>query len=668
MSGPTTKANKVAYVGSDTGFFQNISQRFTQTYSNMNWEFEIVNFQPDLGESAQTSYLKLISEEFCIIYLDFSSHLSSMLYLAELCGRDPHFKNVPLVGFVESKNSTRDCLGAGADFIYVKGGEFHDLVYAPMCMAFPKKVITPKFAKAKLAQETQIVDDFRVSYVAPTYLHVEGNFFLEEGVTVSFETGLPVQNVPSKNFIVKNRAESNLYYDFNYSYDLDLVFVDEPEIAENEQEDALGVTDQDERVKAIKKAREARRESLANHTDSIKRAQKKHKSWVIDQMDRSKEKKTKVLIVDQSMRIFSIKENGESEALRLDKQPYSFRCQTEFGSDFSQLKKMRPAIISYQMMGEYKEEDEELFQKALKFSKEEASLSELSEDVKEQKVIEEMASNISEREKEEMSFLSRLIKTVKEIDNYGPIITLFRCYFQTSKSLQESFQYPMLVTHSKNLSLDVILDLAGIYEKRQSDKLELLIKEKVQLLRKKDPQKYRKLNEGDFKEKKYFIRKKNPLSYGSINLPITVVNLTESDVIFNSSIVLPMKTYRMSFPLEMSIHLVPIEEGKDYLDSKSEKTYRGIIHSISETDKKSLRKVVNEVFFEPLKEQRLKEKSEFDELNKKMGDEIKERKKNLENTREERARNELGLTEEESQAILNGDASSDESDSSSTEE
>jgi len=653
MSRPKTKANKVAYVGSDNGFFQNISQRYSSTYSSMEWDFAIIDFHPDKGESAQLAFLRLIEDDFCIVYLDFSKHLSSMLYLAELCSRDPHFYEIPLVGFVDTKKSSRDCISAGVDFIYVKGGEFHDLVYAPMSVAFPKTVVKPKFAQAKLSEETQLVDDFRVSYVAPTYLHVEGNFLLEEGSKVLFDTELPIQNVPSKMFVVKNRSETNLYYDFNYSYDLDLVFVDEPELSEDEQEDALGIEDPKERVKVIKLAKEARRETLSNYEDSLKRAQKKHKSWTIDQMDRTSEKKTKVLIVDESMRIFSSVKEGEPDALRLDKQPYGFHCQTKFGDDFKKLKKLRPAIISYQMMGDIgpQEKQEELFEKALSCLKKETPASEVCEDKKDEKKLQEMIEVIPEREKEEMNFLSNFIKCVKEMDNYGPIIVLFRCYFQTSKSLQETFQYPMLVTNAKSLSLDVILDLAGIYEKRQNEKLEVLIKDKVTKLKEKDPQKYRKLSENDFKEKKYFIRKKNPLSYGSISSPITVISLTESDIVFNSSVELPMKTYRLSFPLPMSIHLVPIEEGKDFLVDKGDKTYRGIIHSISETDKKQLRQVINEVFFEPLNEKRKKEKSDFNDLNKKIGGELKERKKNLEETREERARNELGLTQEEADAI-----------------
>ena len=82
-----------------------------------------------------------------------------------------------------------------------------------------------------------------------------------------------------------------------------------------------------------------------------------------------------------------------------------------------------------------------------------------------------------------------------------------------------------------------------------------------------------------------------------------------------------MKTYRLDYPLPMSINLVPIEEGKDFIDDKGSKTYRGIIHSISENDKKTLRQVVNDILFSPLNEKRAKEQEEFAELNQKVAQE-----------------------------------------------
>ncbi len=85
-----------------------------------------------------------------------------------------------------------------------------------------------------------------------------------------------------------------------------------------------------------------------------------------------------------------------------------------------------------------------------------------------------------------------------------------------------------------------------------------------------------------------------------------------------------MKTYRLEYPMAMSINLVPIEEGKDFHDEKGTKTYRGIIHSISENDKKALRQVVNDILFSPLNEKRAKEQEEFKEMHDKI---LEERRK-----------------------------------------
>ena len=641
MNKPKEKVQNIFYIGNDTGFFQNTSQRFKANYSALNFVFPNLFFDSSKGFGPERIFLELIKSEPKIIYLDFCEKRGEMLYLAELLSRDPFFVEIPTVGFVDKKEDVRDCLGTGVDFIYVKGGEFHDLVYAPMNMAFPKKVVKPQFAKAKISREAELIDDFRVGFIAPTYIHVEGNFVLEEGKKVVFETEISPKNVPSRVFTIKNKSETNLYYDYNYSYDLDFQFVDPPEKSEDEQDDALGITDEKERVKAIKAAKEKLRTSHADYEESLKRSQKKHKEWVVDQMDRNDEKKTKVLIVDENMRVFS-----DNKEHTLDKQPYSFRCQTTFDNEFSNLQKLRPAIVAYQLMSEYPPEYDEFIEIALERNKAPETNHAPLEDADNEKLVELLREELPEKEKSEMSYVSMIIQIVKEMENYSPVIVIFRCYYQNSRALQEFFQYPMLVTNPSTLSLEVILNLAGIYEKKQEEKMAKLIKAKVAQLKMRDPQKYRRLNEADFEEKKYFIKKKNSLSYGALKLPVTLTLLTESELHFRTEVELPMKTYRLTYPLEMSIHLVPIEDGKDFLVDKGEFTYRGIIHSISEVDKKNLRQVVNEVFFQPLNEKRDKEQSEFKQLNEKVKEEIVEREKNIEDSREAAAKEAMGIQDD----------------------
>lgn len=657
MAGPPKKPPiNICYIGSDTSFFQNIINRYKSNYATINFAFPVLKHK----QIPEKMFLELMELDPKIVYVDFCQDREKALRLTEIASFDPFFHEVPIVGFVDKKEDTLSCLGAGADFIYVKGGEFHDLVYAPMNVAFPKQVIKPKFATAKISQEVELIDDFRVGFITPTHIHVEGNFYLEEGTIVQFKNHIPVKNVPSQNFEVQNRSEQNLYYDFNYSYDLEFKYVDPPELSHEKEDDAAQIEDEAMRVKALKEAKEDKRQRLAEYEESLKRAQKKHKEWIIHELDDTKkEKKTKLLIVDESMRAFH-----SMEADTLTKVPYSVHFQTQLDEGFTDLDRQRPVILAYQMMGEYGPDVQEEFQIAReRIQAPEGTQHQPHEDAEKEKLIQQMVEDIPSREKEEMSYVSLLIQLVKEMDNYAPIVVIFGCYFQTSKALQESFQYPMLVTHSENLTLQVCLNLAQIYETRQEEKLKKLVQDKVQAMKAQDPQKYRKLTEADFQEKKLFLKKSNPMSFGSIQTHVILTSLNESEVKFKSEITLPMKTYRLTFPLDMSVNLVPIEDGKDFLEEKGVKLYRGIIHSISETDKKQLRQQVNEVFFEPLKEKREKEKAEFAELNAKVLKDKEEEEANKELDEEEKeriAQEILGKSGEESSENNPSDSGSPE--------
>lgn len=631
--GMTAKAKKgdncILYIGSEENYFTNISYRFKTSYPHIDWDFQTIAVNS--SSNGEMIFLKIIKIKPKIIYLDFCNYQKQIFILSELVSSDPLFSNVPIVGLTDKKEAIRECLGVGADFMYVKGGEFFDQVYAPMVMAFPKKVKPVKFAQAKLSREVELIDDFRVGYIAPTYMHVEGNLFLDEGKTVVFNSSVPIKNVPSKRYIVKNREQSNLYYDFNYSYDLDFVFVDEPVLGEEHQEDALGVTDEKERLAIIKNAKKNQQLTLQYYKSDYIQAQKKHKDWVVHNMqDFNLEKKTKVLVIDQSMRIFSLSHDMDY------RKKYSFRCFTSFDKDFKNILKIRPSIIVVQFLSEISPQEDELFQKVLEKIKDPEIIHKFDEK-EEEKRYSELVEKVPILQKEEMANTGNLITTIKAQQDYSPILVLFNSFWQSSKSLQQSFMYPMIVTYGDSLNMDVVVNLAEVYEKRQDEKLSELIKKKVLQLKKRDPRKYGRLNESDFKEKKYFIKKSNILSYGSIQNKILMIRLTESEIKFKSEIELPMKTYRLEYPMPMSINLVPIEEGKDFLDQKGGKIYRGIIHSISENDKKTLRQVVNDILFSPLNEKRAKEQEDFNGLNQKILDERRKAQEEAEQAANEHA-------------------------------
>ena len=193
--------------------------------------------------------------------------------------------------------------------------------------------------------------------------------------------------------------------------------------------------------------------------------------------------------------------------------------------NFKNSLKIRPSIIVYQLLSDISPDEEAIFEKALEKIKS-PEVTHNFEDKDQKKRYTELVEGIPSWQKSEISKIQRLITEIKSIDNYSPIIVLFNCFWQTSKSLQESFMYPMIVTYGHSLNMDVVMNLAQIYEKRQEEKLSELIKNKIQSLKKRDPRKYGRLNESDFKEKKYFIKKSNTLSFGSMKNTILLTLLT----------------------------------------------------------------------------------------------------------------------------------------------
>ena len=90
--------------------------------------------------------------------------------------------------------------------------------------------------------------------------------------------------------------------------------------------------------------------------------------------------------------------------------------------------------------------------------------------------------------------------------------------------------------------------------------------------------------------------------------------MTESDLTFSSQFELDIGTYRLDFPVAMSIRIVPIGGNTYELDGDN-RFYRALIHSVGEEDKKKIRQFVNEIFFSELNQKRIAEEQAFKELN-----------------------------------------------------
>jgi hypothetical protein len=103
-------------------------------------------------------------------------------------------------------------------------------------------------------------------------------------------------------------------------------------------------------------------------------------------------------------------------------------------------------------------------------------------------------------------------------------------------------------------------------------------------------------------------------------------SISESEVTILTDLELEQKTYRLKTPCPYSVSIVPHPDGKMKNDVGGKSQNRGLIHTVGETDKKTVRKYVNEIFFQPLSKEREAEKEAFKDLNQKVLSEIEEKK------------------------------------------
>ena len=383
-----------------------------------------------------------------------------------------------------------------------------------------------------------------------------------------------------------------------------------------------------DQAKRLEEEREKRQELIDTFEHRLKSTKKKFKDWVWNRVDGSKEKKLKVLVFDPKMRILN-----EENTQPIDSYPFSLRCFSTFSENFDEINKIRPGIIAIQMMGKVEFENRNLFLKAIESYKNKENLEEkgppkpewqMSDDEKE---LESFKKNLPELESEDKQLIKRLIEKVKTIDKYNPIIVLLNCHLHTATSLQQSFQYQMIMTNESEISSMLIVSMSTMFLKKQQDKYNVLMEQKLKQMKTQNPKKFQKYSVSDLKEKRFYLDKKDPMSIVRYSVPATIISLNESELTLACDEVLRMATYYVESPFAMYLTFVPIEKGKPFATERGVNIYRALINGITEQDKKALRKYVNDIYFSPLKEKEAQELEKFQSLNESVKQEREEEAK-----------------------------------------
>ena len=603
------ETNLIICVGNDRSYWHHVQQRFIDRYKGLKRSFE----QFDLDEeraSYPEMFLKIVEKNPKIIFIDFTSLGEQKIRLSQLLSRDNATKNIPLLGLVMKKDDVWKCFASGVKLIHVKGGEYHDVVYSAAYLASKRGANPHLFAKATIKdREENLIDDFRVGFITHEYVHMEGNLRMESGQEIIFDIEIPNKILPSKKLIVRNASSENLYYDFKYAYDFNFVYVDEPSIKEIDLEEKtlLEKATSAEEKKDVKTKMTRKRDNIeVNYLNLLKSTKKRLKKWVLENTMYSRvEKKTKILVVDRDLKI--LKESKQY----IDHYPFSIRTQTYLDDDLEILSSYRPHLIMFQHTSiniqQMRDSDE--------YADEEDIIDVLCKEFR-------SANNN----------IQRCMDNVESLENYDPMIIIFHCLdlskefdflkYPELKDCVPEFNYTLHMIREEQIDINGLLEMGKLYEKKQRERHENKLKEKINALKAKDSAKYGRLRVNDFEEQRYYVASSNPLSHAATSYRVKFLSLTESEVEIGSQRELEMSTYRLNCPVPMSISLVPVQE-ENYREEGGLKIYKGLIHSINELDKVEIRRQVNEVFCAPIVEQRKKEFHAFLELNERKSGELK---------------------------------------------
>jgi len=268
--------------------------------------------------------------------------------------------------------------------------------------------------------------------------------------------------------------------------------------------------------------------------------QKILEKWIKENSSSSLEKKAKVLIVDRHFNFYNMQS-------RTDKHSYNIRCIENLGDIGSTIDRYSPQVIAYS----FDKEDE--------------------------------GSPLNTEEE-----LSLLVQGLKlKMGEDLPFLVVFNSR-KNSKTLQEELQFPHIVASESEVSVDLLLRMADVFEKKLLSRLP-------------------KTNK---KPDNVFLKSSHESSLAQFEVKLTIKQLSEVDMIIESERPLQIGTnIHLKKPVEMFINIQATK------DTDKAPVYQGIIHCIGEVEKNELRKYINSVIFREHDAKVAAEVEEFKRLN-----------------------------------------------------
>lgn len=333
----------IKYIGNDDQYWSKLKSRFAKDYADFSLSF--INQHVDENFEPRKTFVETYEQAPHIVYIDFSIEEKKCLYFCKLYTRNNTTRLSSLVALHEygkGWGNINKCLLASVRINHFKSGEVQDVVYDPVTLLNVDLAKDPEYVYGKDFGKFALKQILRVSYVEDDLYHVETNSKLELGKVLPFD-GHPLNHLMESNrFYIKTFSDTDLYYNSRFSYDLEFAYGADNFFQVTEESWLLYKKYKDRPVECKDETGKRYKDivdDVKKRKSKVRVIREEIRNWIEEHSDTIMPKKLKVMVIDNSMKIFSELDQDNANF------KFSINIQNSITEDNYQIKRTKPHLI-----------------------------------------------------------------------------------------------------------------------------------------------------------------------------------------------------------------------------------------------------------------------------------------------------------------------------------
>jgi DNA-binding NarL/FixJ family response regulator len=550
---------KILYLGRNDNYIDAIDERLKTSFRIEKYDHQ--------GKSI-LALKKILITSPSLIILDFYDNYLNLSKTINLIRLHHQLQVLPVICITQEsaqKEMERLSLVAGVAY-FVRSVDMDDAIYCIKALLAPELLITEKTAKAVFQEHTQLSDIVWINNVNSSHLIIETNRFFKNGDEIKVNIPYFSSLFRLQKHKIASDGSKTAQMPFRNSYRLDYVF----------SYDQLRPEDRTKLLTEFK----YKIESLPI------------KEFTYEWIQEFEKKPKKILLVSDKDQDLNFDPNMQHVALSVRNLETSAKTIIfNWVQEETKGKVLtKDTITIYQQSYGLLESGTPFLDQANTVVKHRQIISHpIDEIMKDRPTV--IAIFVDEGNTIEK--VSELVKAMTAIKDYFPFIILFNFSSEDIEEIRTKLQYHFVITTKVDVSESLILKMLELYRKKKLEKDLKRIYKFFESMKLKGMD-LGLLSEQLFFDHRAFRKTEDKQSFMYLGLPIEIKWMTEFEIVFSSEQQLyPGEVLLLEFPIRLSILIVPHLKGSK--ESLHKNLYRGLIHFVSDTDKKILRRFINHV-------------------------------------------------------------------------